>query len=427
MSKSKSALFVLAAFLVLLLPGSFAQDYQVARVATTFQAQNLAAAQIAVQPVIAENIAVANISSSADNSNTQVSGETSGTSEGTVATVAAVSEGVISTPLRSRIRGEVKEIREEVILGLANATNVSGQEIKSNVRAEIRERLSDAPAFVRRVVAVEAMSAARQRYQEAKENYASMRDAYETQRDEFVRVRQQYRDCERSDTENCSRVRENIKTEAKEHLLNSADLIIKELERVKEKVQSSEDLSESEIAAIVSEIDAKISEVKSARETIGNLDGNSTREDINNAAKTVRESWLEIKASLKKHIARLMNARLGNIIHSTEMLEKRLYAARDKLEAKGADVSSLDAKLSEFSSKLDTAAGKYREAVEKFGSAKSASEVDEAAKDVHTLLTEAKQALKDARDLLRDIVSEIKRLNSGSLDVVPAEAAEVTA
>jgi chromosome segregation ATPase len=245
---------------------------------------------------------------------------------------------------------------------------------------------------------------------------ADVRAAYLSEKAKFMKVKNEYLNCTDLDREECKTKREDLRKNSKPYLLNAADLVLRELENLKNTVSSSQELTNDEIAKIVADIDAKISEVSDAKAVIENLGDNSTREEVNDAAKTIRKAWLDAKASLKLHLSQLVVAKLGNIIEKTETLEAKLQNIRDKLSEKGKDVSALDAKLSEFSAKVDLAKEKYTAAREKLMAAEPGN-MGEVAKEVHQLFTESKQALKDARSLLREVVSEIKHLNQGNLDV----------
>ncbi|MFC1741704.1 hypothetical protein ACFL3V_04175 [Nanoarchaeota archaeon] len=297
---------------------------------------------------------------------------------------------------------------------------------KTAVATQVKARLEGMNLSEKQTLAKAQLLKARTRYELAKEHYQNIRAAYVTEKAKWTTVRATYKACKsnQSDSTECVKKKDEIKQKARPYLLHAADLVLKELELMKEKVQSSEDLSEEEMTKMVNELDEKIQEVEAAKEVITNLDENSSKEEINKAAKTIKDAWRKTKAVMKKHAGKLVNARLGNIILKTEMLEKRLYKTRDKLEAKGLDVSTLDDMLGDFSEKLDTAAISYKKAREKWSEANTPEEVDEVAKEIRELLTEAKEALKEARDMLRNIVKEIKTLNKGSLEVETADEEE---
>ncbi|MFH1064652.1 MAG: hypothetical protein V1729_06220 [Candidatus Woesearchaeota archaeon] len=395
MNKKISAILVLAIFLMSMIPMAFAQD------------------EDAPQP--------------------ELYGENESTAEDTTddaqATTPRDALRAKQIEARENLREQVQEKAEEIKNESREKAQEKVQELKEDVkekvqerRAEFRERLSD-KEFSPLKRAKATLEKAREKYQNAKENYAQARERYQERRGEFIEAKEQYQSCKGDDSEECLALREDLKEKAKPHLTNVADLILKELERLREKIQSSEDLSEEEVAEITADIDAKIAEIQAAKDEIENLGEDATKEEINAAAKTIKDAWQKAKLSIKKHAARAVNARLGNLVHTTEKLEERLYNARDKLVEKGLDVSALDAKLSDFSSELDNAADLYNQAKALWKDATSDTDVENAGEQVKALLTEAKQALTNAKNMLREVVSEIKSLNNGNLDTVVEEEA----
>jgi phage gp36-like protein len=294
----------------------------------------------------------------------------------------------------------------------STASEAATEDVEPTPRGKLKERRQEIKAKI--VEAKAQVVAARQHYVEVKQTYLS-------ERQKFLEARQEYLDCDDLTTEECKAKRDELKGKARPYLLNIADLVLGELDRIKEKVQSSEELSDEEKSEITSDLDARIEEVTEAKSVIENLDNESTREDVNAAAKTIREAWRNTRVSLKKDTGRLVNAKLGNIIEKTESLEAKLTKVRDRLEEKGADVSVLDEKLDDFSAKIDSARENYEAAVQAFKDAHTVQEVNDAVKEVHQYITDAKAALKDARDFLREAVNEIKRLNKGSLEVEAEE------
>lgn len=383
-----SALFVLSVFLLSMIPMAFAEN------------------TVKAEPML--YTAGDTSAGDAQDNETEV-GDVDGTEEPVVAPVAV---RPVAISAKQRVRAAVKEAKTDAVA------------VKARVRSEVRERLAEAPVALKRNIAEAQLTKARDQYKLFKQHYLTAKEKYRTQKAKFLKAKDTYKNCKGSDSQECIEKRAQIRSQAKPYLVNAADLVIKELERVKAKVEASEDLSEDEIAEIVADLDEKIQEVEDAKAVIESLDDDSTNQEINEAAKTIRNAWQKAKIALKKHAGKLVNARLGNIIHRTEMLEKRFYTARDKLAERGLDVSALDASLEEFSAHLDTAADKYLEARSIWSDANTPGEVDDAANQVKGLLKEAKDELKGAKDLLRDIVREIKQLNNGELDVADEDVEE---
>ncbi len=384
MRNKLSALFVLSMFLLSMIPLAFAENTAKA------------------EPMLYR---AGDTSAGDAQDNETETGETDTAAEEPVIAPVAISA-------KQRVRTAVKDAKTDAV------------SVKARVRTTVRERLAEAPVALKRNIVEAQLTKARDQYELFKQRYLTAKEKYTTQKARFLEAKDAYKNCKGSDSTECGEKRDQIRSQAKPHLVNAADLVLNELEKTKAKVQASEDLSEEEIAEIVADIDENIQEVEDAKAVIDSLDDDSTNQEINEAAKTIRNAWQKAKMALKKHAGRLVNARLGNIIHRTEMLEKRFYTARDNLVERGLDVSALDDSLEEFSAHLDTAADKYLKARSLWSDANTSGEVDDAASQVKGLLDEAKDELKEAKDLLRDIVREIKQLNNGELDITGEDVEE---
>ncbi len=319
---------------------------------------------------------------------------------------------------RQRIRTDARQLRTDARVVRGDARQIrSDANMLRSLEQRRMHRFVERPVAPRIKRAQELFKRARERYQEAKQRYLKAKDAYMKQRQKFDQARKEWKDCKDDSSKVCQEKRQNIKKNAREHLLKAADVMIDHLDRVIERVKSSEDLSDDEVDTIVSNLESRKSDIESAKEKVESLGDDASREDIVALAKTLRADWRKSLMQTKKVVGRAANAKLGNLIERIEKVEEKLYRIRDHLAEKGMDVTALDEQLDNFSSELDAAADNYNQAKEKWKEASSDQEIADAAKDVHALLQEAKDHLKNARDSLRAAVREIKNLNNGSLDV----------
>lgn len=262
---------------------------------------------------------------------------------------------------------------------------------------------------------------AKSAFVEAKDRYKELKDSYLDERATFIAAKKAFVDCKSANETDCNSETGGINTATRHFLINAADLILGELERVKEKVSASEQLSDEEKADILADIEERIDEVTSAKATVESMDTDTPRENLNEAGKTIREAWKTAKIAMKKHLGALANARLGNIIQRSEQLVEKLQGVSDKLAEKGNDVSTLNVKIDAFNAKIDEADAAYEEAKSIYAEAKGDENFDSAVKEAHAKITEASKSLKEARTMLRDAVKEIKALNKGSLDTEDAD------
>jgi len=229
-------------------------------------------------------------------------------------------------------------------------------------------------------------------------------------------ARQQFIECKSDNSTECQAVRNTVRQNAQPFLTSSADLVLDALNRVEIQVNASTELDNATKADLLAQLDQKIADVNDAKAVIANLDNSSTPDDIRAAAKTIREAWLSTKTVLKTSVGRLINARLGNIIHQVEQLSTRIHATRDRLAAAGKDVTALDAKMDEFDAKLADAKSEYQAAVDLYKNA-APGKIDEIAQEAHDHVKNAQDDLKAVRDSLRDIVNEIRQQNGGGLEI----------
>ena len=208
---------------------------------------------------------------------------------------------------------------------------------------------------------------------------------------------------------------------AKEHLAQVADIIIKHLEKLKLKAESSENLDEEIVNSIVERINAQITEVNSIKEK-----GNSASElsEIRAAIKELKDKWQAFKHIIKFHAELVVNARIRGLVNRGEVLEKRLDHLLAKAEEQGIAID-VDAEVAEFSAKLEEARTKFNEAeallktarelVNK-GVAENREEIKRLNDSAKELLKSARDLMKEAHDILKDILDKIKDANK-ELDI----------
>lgn len=292
--------------------------------------------------------------------------------------------------------------------------------VRNQIRQEIQaQNQLKRNNFKQRQVAQQQIEQARQRYLQAKEKYLNARNRYMNARQRVIQNREKIKACfqEGADTEGC----EDHLNVSKEFLLNTADSLIAALEKVKEKVEASEDINSTTYAELMEELQNVIAELEMAKD---NLEDAETVEDIRAAAAELKELWPDAKRLLKRGTGRLLNSKIGGIIARSEALESRLERIIAKLEEEGIDTSFIDGMMDDFSQKVQLAKDKYELAREKWTQAKTPGEVDDIVREGNEFMKQARDYLEEANQKIRDIIREIKTQNQGSLAIEEAEEEE---
>lgn len=266
--------------------------------------------------------------------------------------------------------------------------------------------------FRQRQIAKEKLQNAKENYEQAKLRLQSAKQNALQHRVEFMKSKEQLNTCGLNDSETCKQKREDVQANAKNYLLETADRIIATLEKIKAKAQESEDLSEEEVTGIIADIDGEIAALQEAKNT---LETSENKEELIEAAKTIKQEWNKIKVRARLHIEQMKGAKLGNILARAEHLQERLEAIKLKLQEQGQDVSDLDGLITTFSTQIASAKEKYLEATDLFKQAKEGdnAELVKQAQEAHK---EAEQAIKEAHATLKEIVKAIKAKNNAVLD-----------
>ena len=259
--------------------------------------------------------------------------------------------------------------------------------------------LSPVDAYRKRIVAQDQMEKAQEAYQKAKERYQQASDQYDQKRDEFLAIKKQAKECGGLPTEECQKINQEVIDRAKEFLLNAADKAIEYLNKIKQKAQSSDDLSDEDAAKITQEISDAIAQLEDAKSQVNAA---TTKEEITQLVKTINEIWRDTKQQAILNSERVVHAKIGEIIQRSTHLEDKLHCSISALP--GGNNVEIDAMVSDFSSSLASAQDSYEQAKDLLND----SQIDEAkAEQAKGLLQDSQANLQKAHDQLKNIVNAI--------------------
>lgn len=309
---------------------------------------------------------------------------------------------------RSEFIQQAQAKRQQLIQKRDEARTRLGEDVKNfkAKRAELRENYLSKRADLK-----EKASKARERKDEAKEKHKEAKARLAEKKD-------QLKECKGSDTDECIALRADAKKDAGEFLSNIADRVLAMLERTQERVDKSK-LSEEDKVILKDQLELKMAEIASTKDSIEAFTENTTKEEIAEAAKTIRDVWKDAKDLIKKGAGLAASDRLGGVIVKSEKLQAKLEKAISKLKDKGKDVSKAEELKTSFDAKLAEAKALHDEAKALFKEGK----VPEAAQKTQ----DAHAALKEAHSILKDIVRELKGTKEGVEALDTAEEEQGTA
>ena len=276
-----------------------------------------------------------------------------------------------------------------------------------------------------RQIAASRLQVARQRFEAARNRYQTAKQNYANAQARITQTRARYNECKMEETAECNQVRKETKANARNLLVNGADRVIASLEKLKEKIELSDRLTEEEAAERIAEIDARIAELQEAKETAEELGEDSDPEDVKEAANQIRNTWQNTKRVMQMNAARVVNAKIGGVIVKSEKLQERLDNAVAKLSEEGQDTSEVEALIDEFSASVESAKNHYNLAMDKHEEARATEgDVSGIMKEATSHMQEAHKGLKEAHAVLAKVLRQMKATRAGQQALEEAESEE---
>jgi hypothetical protein len=166
-------------------------------------------------------------------------------------------------PEAEQFLNSLTEEQQKVFMGLsrsqqqkvANMGVEKAAELLSNY--EIKTIPTDS-LFKKRVIDAEKLRAAGQNFLKAKIQYQNAQENYQESRQNFFESRAKVQKCKDNETEECNQLNEKVIENARAYALHISDMIEQHLLKLKEKVQSSETLNDSEANDMTGKIDAAL-------------------------------------------------------------------------------------------------------------------------------------------------------------------------
>ena len=162
--------------------------------------------------------------------------------------------------------------------------------------------------------------------------------------------------------------------------------MLNHIEKLKEKLESSQNIPADELSERIAKIDALITEVEKIKQKI---QAATTKSEINKLLKDLKRLLAKVKKASEFHLQGLLRAEVWGVHQRTEIMRKNLQCALDGFKANGTSTAELDAKLAQLNVTMSQARDKLKAAKDLLGS------------DNETQVAEGKALVREARDLVQ--------------------------
>ncbi len=312
------------------------------------------------------------------------------------------------------IRKERKEIKEEL------------QEARTEARNAGEKFSTEGKAFVK-----EQMKELREKYTNLKEEYKQKRDEYQNYRHELKEKHKQAKECDEESTE-CTEKKFELKRGVQQHLFKTIELIDRSLEKLTNRVESSEKLTEEEKQDALQKISTLEVKLTGTKERVDAMSGNTTNAELRVAIRDLKNVWQEVRKEQRRIIASLMSSKQEIVLEKHDESSSGMEEKIGKLRAEGKDVSTLAEIHLRFVDELEKLKEIVAIAREKWQEAKEGKESFEAWKSAEK---DVQAQMKKTKEVLREFTKEYKRL-TGKITIaaeteetagVSSESSETTA
>ncbi|MAG15456.1 hypothetical protein CMO88_00170 [Candidatus Woesearchaeota archaeon] len=250
--------------------------------------------------------------------------------------------------------------------------------------------------FKFRPLTLEKVKTVAKSHKRLKEVEVKLREKHTERIDKLKAVKERVKTCkENSNAENCEKVNEEALDRAKEAALNIIERLVNHIDKIKDKLEGSQDLTEADVAEKISRLDSLLGEVDEIKISI---EAATTKRELNDAVKDLRAIVNKIKVKSKAYSQGIIRAHTIGIIHRSEIAEKKLDCSLSALEDEGLDIDDVDAQVDEFSELIHSARDNIKEAKNVFD-----KESDEAVEESKLLISSARDSVKEAQSKLVDI------------------------
>jgi len=257
-------------------------------------------------------------------------------------------------------------------------------------------------AFHKRQVAADKLQAAGKRFVDASKRFEKAKGEFKAKKADFLKSK-------------------NL-TDAKAYLTGVLDALVEQVNKLKERVQASEDLSAEKVTEVLADLDSRLTKLNEWKTKVEAATTSAELKRILVDIRTSLRSENSILKALNVHGWRVALQHFAGILKQVDHLDTKLNRLLTFAENNNVTIENKETRVADFQSKLADAKKHFQLAVGDFkrlrelNETKSPEDVrvlpfDRARKSFHDSvqnhMKEAKAKLKEARTILQSLVKEV--------------------
>jgi DNA repair exonuclease SbcCD ATPase subunit len=322
---------------------------------------------------------------------------------------------------------ETDNIKEKMHIKLREKLKIRNDAIEHIKRTEIREHVQEVQqnALEHRKEVLERAKMHRENLHEnleqAREHYQEKKEELQEHKVDLKEKREHLLKCKEEGEDICENERHQIRKGVVDQGRQNIDFIIAAFEKMKHRLDDASDISDVDKETIVTMIDAKLADLESAKEQFSALGDDATSEEIKAAAQNLKDVWKEMKPTYKWAVGMVLSSKLSNTITDITDMDDRLIEKIENLESNGFDMSEARDLLTEFEDvvlEADSSVNEAQNLLSTLDVDATSQEIKDTVNKAHQLLQDARHSFDEAKGIIRKLFSLIK---DAEHDLTPGE------
>ncbi len=213
------------------------------------------------------------------------------------------------------------------------------------------KKVSPDMRFKKRVLPKDFVKKAENQYKFAAEEFKKARQFSQKNRQAWMNAREKIRkECGgNNESEQCQALKEDMLKNAKDYLLNQAELVIAHLEKIKSKIEADENLDSATAESLMNGITQAISKTEELKSKIEQAE---TKEELKEYALDLKRFWEREKYRAANRALHMLGAKLNVVVEKSQALEDKLDCIVTQLEDEGVDTADFESLIDSYSSAI---------------------------------------------------------------------------
>lgn len=292
--------------------------------------------------------------------------------------------------------------RKSLITGLAVKDN--DQESKVDKLIGVAEK------------AEKGLQAAKQQIRDAQEDYPKLKENFQeakkVQKEQREKVTKLDKDAKKCDpqTEECKKVKSELKMGVKNHLQKTSDVVNRALGKLANRIENMEELSTEEKDSALLLITNLRAELAPIQERVAAFTEETTKEEIRAAIKEMQDVADKARKLQRQLVGLMINAKLHQLIVKHEEFRNGMQSRIDTLKEAGADVQELEVLLKRFDEQIVALKNDYAIAQNRWLEINTTEDFDTFIRNLHNAQHFVRNDLTETKKSLREFIQRYKEI-----------------